>query len=364
MNLCAGYGGAISVYFGLSAGLQLLDVSFFNLVLQSNVFTNCVVSSSPNLGGNVYGGAVSLYMGGYSSVFSAIGAAMAAVGDTVVRNVSVNLSTVQFTSCSATRSSIGSVSANAYGGSFSFYIGAHAWSFSTAANSSSACGTTTASGVSVSVSNAPSSNCSAVTTTSGGRSFGANSYGGSMSVVYVGAYAWSGSYAASSSACGTTTASGVSVSVSNAPSSNCSAATTTSEGSSFGANSYGGSMSVVYVGAYALSYSNAAGNSSSACGKTTASGVSVSVSNAPSSNCSAATTTSEGSSNGGNSYGGSMSVVYVGACAWSSALGFSTSTSFCDLTRTSELSISINTSTFSDSLSLSRKLCCLKLPFK
>ena len=138
LNLCAGYGGAISVYFGLSAGLQLLDVSFFNLVLQSNVFTNCVVSSSPNLGGNVYGGAVSLYMGGYSSFVSQ----NAAVGDTVVRNVSVNINTAQFTSCSATRSSIASYGANAYGGSFSFYIGAYAWSYSNAASSRSACGTT------------------------------------------------------------------------------------------------------------------------------------------------------------------------------------------------------------------------------
>ncbi len=315
MNPCTGYGGAISVYFGLSAGLQQLDVSFFNLVLQSNVFTNCVVSSNPYSGGNVYGGAISLYMGGYSSFSSQNGAAMAAVGDTVVRNVSVNLNTAQFTSCSATSSNDGSYGANAYGGSFSFYMGAYAWSYSSAASSSSACGSTTASGVTVSVSNAPSFNCSALITYSGVESFGANSYGGSMSVVYVGAYAWSYSSAASSSACGSTTASGVTVSVSNAPSFNCSAVTTTSLGLSFGANSYGGSMSVVYVGAYAWSYSSAA-SSSSACGLTTAIGVSVSVSNAPSFNCSAVTTTNS-ASYGANSYGGSMSVVYVGAYAWS-----------------------------------------------
>ncbi len=348
--MCAGYGGALSVYFGLSAGMQQLDVSFFNLVLQSNVFTNCVVRSSPGYGGsgsgNVYGGAVSLYMGGYSSFFALNGAAVATAGDTVVRNVSVSLNTVQFTSCSATSSNIGSNGANAYGGSFSFYIGAYAWSYSSASSSSSACGTTTASGVSVSVSNTRSSNCSAVTTTSGGSSYGANSYGGSMSVVYVGAYAWSFSIAtSSSSACGTTTASGVVVSVSNAPCSNCSAVTTTSGGSSLGANSYGGSMSVVYVGAYAWSNSYTAGNSSSACGTTTASDVSVSVSNAPSINCSAyaVATTSGGSSYGANSYGGSMSVVYVGAYAWSfSSAASSSSSSACGTTSASGVSVSVS----------------------
>ena len=364
LNLCTGYGGAISVYFGLSVGLQLLDVSFFNLVLQSNVFTNCLVSSNPSFGGNVYGGAVSLYVGGYSSFRSQNGAAMAAVGDTVVRNVNVNLNTAQFTSCSAMSSHNGSRprGANAYGGSFSFYIGAYAWSSSVAASSSSACGTTTASVVNISVSNASSSNCRAVTTASGGSaSLGANSYGGSMSVWYVGAYAWSNSNAASSnSTCETSTASAVSISISNTPSSNCSAVTATGAGGSYGANSYGGSMSVVYVGAYAWS-SSFASSSSSTCGTTTASGVRVNISNAPAYNCSAVTATVGGQSSGANSYGGSMSVVYVGANAWNLNIGslFSNSASFCDLTRTTELFILMNASTFSDSLSLSRKLCCL-----
>ena len=362
LNLCTGYGGALSVYFGLSAALQLLDVSFFNLVLQNNVFTNCVVSSRSLVGGNVYGGAISVYLGGYSSKYSLNGAAMAAVGDTVVRNVSVTLDRAQFTSCSATSSSNRSSVANAHGGSVSFYVGAYALSLGDS-NSSSACGSTTASGVSVSVSNVPSSNCSAVTTTSGSGSLGANAYGGSMSVVHVGAYAFSFSpTSSSSSACGSTTASGVSVSVSNAPSSNCSAVTSSGSGSS-GANAYGGSMSVVYVGAYAFSISPTS-SSSSACGSTTASGVSVSVSNAPSSNCSAVTTASGSGSLGANAYGGSMSVVYVGAYAWSGsrgAFGIS-SVSYCDSVRTTGLSLSINNSTFSESLASSRKHCYALLP--
>ena len=39
VRLGNGYGGAVSVYFGLSAGLRQLDVSFFNLALHNNVFT-------------------------------------------------------------------------------------------------------------------------------------------------------------------------------------------------------------------------------------------------------------------------------------------------------------------------------------
>jgi hypothetical protein len=181
--------------------------------------------------------------------------------------------------------------------------------------------------------------------------------------VYIGAYAWSSSNAAgnSSSACGATTASGVSVSVSNASSYKCSAVTM-SGGVSNGVNSYGGSMNIVYIGAFAWSIGSADSNSASLCGTTTASGVSVSVSNAPSSNCSGATTLIGGSSSGANSYGGSMSILYIGAYAWSMGLGTGSASSYCDLTRATGLSILINTSSFFDSLALSRKFCCVFRP--
>jgi hypothetical protein len=55
---------------------------------------------------------------------------------------------------------------------------------------------TSASLVSVSVSNTPCSNCSALTT-SGFFSNQANAYGGSISVVQVGAYAWSTAFVGS-----------------------------------------------------------------------------------------------------------------------------------------------------------------------
>ena len=144
--------------------------------------------------------------------------------------------------------------------------------------------------------------------------------------------------------------------MSNAPSSSCSAVTTTTGGTSYGANAYGGSMSVVYVGAYAWSLSNSY-NSSSTCGATTASGVSVSVSNAPSSSCSAATTTSGSPSYGANAYGGSMSLVYIGGHVFSFSNGayLIVSASSCNSTQVARLSLSINSSTFSSDLALSRK---------
>ena len=222
-NGCAGYGGALSVYAGLSAALQLLSVSFFTIALHNNAFANCGVSGDVD-GGNTYGGGVSLYIGAYSSVFSSNGDAVAAVGDTVVRNVSVTLDSTTFESCSATRNGDTTFGANVYGGSFSFYVGAYAWSRSDSrGNSSSTCGATDVSGVTVRVLNASSVLSSASTTTIGGNLRGANSYGGS---------------------------SGVSVHVSDSGCSNCSALST-SRLNSFGANSYGGSMSVLYIGAYA-----------------------------------------------------------------------------------------------------------------
>jgi hypothetical protein len=76
-----------------------------------------------------------------------------------------------------------------------------------------------------------------------------------MSVLYVGAYAWSRSQvAASSSTCGATNVRGVSVHVSSLGCSNC-RALTTSGSDSLGANSYGGSISASYIGAYSYSFS-------------------------------------------------------------------------------------------------------------
>jgi hypothetical protein len=351
LDRCAGYGGALSVYFGLSAGLRLLSVSFFRIALQNNAFASCVVSIDAE-GGNAYGGGVSLYIGGYSSVFSSNGDAAAAVGDTVARNVSVTLDSAKFESCSAMRKGFNLYGANVYGGSFSFYIGAYSWSRSAAGgNSGSTCGATTVSGVLVRVQSTSSLDSEASATTFGGVSDGANVYGGSMSVLYVGAYAWSSSEAASSM-CGKTSASGVSLQVSDYLCLSCSASSS-SGGNSFGANSYGGSMSVLYVGAYAWSFSFAVFSSSSRCEATSTSGVSVQVSDSACSNCSVLSSSGD-QSYGTRSYGGSMSVLYVGAYAWSFSEGASgSSSSRCEVTSASGISVQVSDSACSSCRALS-----------
>ncbi len=70
------------------------------------------------------------------------------------------------------------------------YVGAFSSSLSSDASSSSTCGTTSVSGVSVHVSSSGSSNCRTLST-SGRDSFGVNSYGGSISASYIGAYSYS-----------------------------------------------------------------------------------------------------------------------------------------------------------------------------
>jgi len=220
------------VYFGLSAGLQLLDVASFSLTLHRNEFTRCF-SVIVGFGGNAYGGGVSIYIGGYNSSRSFAGSASASVGDTTVRSASVSIDRVNFTSCSA--SSTAEKGSNAYGGSFAFYVGAYAWSFSndssrnSSSSSSSASGLTSASGVNVSISHVNSSDCSAVSTGEFYK-FGANSFGGSISVAYIGAYAWSfaaGSSSSSSSVCGASNVTGLMISISSSTFNDSSAASRT-----------------------------------------------------------------------------------------------------------------------------------------
>ena len=99
-----------------------------------------------------------------------------------------------------------------YGGSISSYVGGYAWSYSSSGGkSSSQSGPTTAGGVNVSISGVNSSDCSATTTGTNG----ANSYGGSISAVYIGAYTWSSSGGDSQSDCGSTNVSGLVVSISS-----------------------------------------------------------------------------------------------------------------------------------------------------
>ncbi len=159
-----------------------------------------------------------MYMGGFSASLNLTGSA-AAVGDSAVRNASVRVDAVAFTSCSA--NSTGTNTGNAYGGSFSLYLGGYAWSYSAGgggSSSSSTSGSTTAGGVLVSVSDVNSSDCSATAT----GQVGANSYGGSMSI-YIGSYAWSFTQGSSFSSTSLSDVSGLVVSISSSRLANSSA---------------------------------------------------------------------------------------------------------------------------------------------
>ena len=181
-----------------------------------------------------------------------------------------------------------------------------------------------------------------------------------MSVLHVGAYAWSHSYRGlSRSTCGSTSASGIRVRVQNTTSVDSRASTTTS-GDSNGANSYGGSMSVLHVGAYAWSFSYAT-NSISTCGATTARDVSVYVNASGYSNCSAISTNGH-RSNGANSYGGALSAAFVGAYSYSSAAGsfFSFSRAIVESTEVVRLSVAIQDSTIVDAVAASGECCRMR----
>jgi hypothetical protein len=111
--------------------------------------------------------------------------------------------------------------------------------------------------VTVHVSGSSCSNCSALSQTIGVSALGANSYGGSMSLAHVGAYSWSYSLSASSSSvCGATSASDVTVHVSGSSCSNCSSLSRyTGSLRCYGANVHGGSISAAFFGSYSFSYS-------------------------------------------------------------------------------------------------------------
>ena len=127
-------------------------------------------------------------------------------------------------------------------------------------------------------------------------------------------------------------------------------------------------MSVLYVGAYAWSFSNnisdtasslSGAGGSSMCGATSASGVSVHVSSSACSNCSALST-SRATSFGANSYGGSIGI-YIGSVSYSFAAGEFRflSTSLVEATRVQCLSVTLKNSTIVDTEALIGEYCTI-----
>jgi hypothetical protein len=323
------------LYFGLSVRSQPLLVSFLTVELAANSFASCAVSVSPKYGGNAYGGAVSLYIGGYSSAFESNRSAAADVGATDARNLSVTLNDAVFTACHAKRSSSLKTEffgASVYGGSFSFYIGAYAWSRSISQSSSSKVAATAVSSVRVIVSNAVSSNCSAFVTTIFSEAYDVTAFGGSMSVLYIGAYASSYSPPSSSSASESTSVSDVIVSVSNASCSNCSAQIICNP-AVYNAKSCGGSMSVLHIGTFTFSSINSTSRA------VTAASIIISVHRSSCVSC--GTYIISRRTFEGISCGGFMSLLHIGSYAETFARSFS-SQSQAHATRAIDVSIRVS----------------------
>jgi hypothetical protein len=315
-----GYGGALSVYFGISAGLQMLDLFFLSLAFHSNEFTLCIVTSSTYTQSNVYGGGISVYLGGYSSLFS-LSDLEVAIGNTTVRNMFIDVNAVAFKSCS-----VSTRQGNAYGGSFSFCVGGYAFSQSNT-RSNSRSGFTTATGVSVSIRNMNTSDCSV--------SSGYQSYGGSLNVC-IGSSALAFRTSKSSSDCGTTNITDLMVSICGSTLANSSSVSQSRD--SGGTNVYGGTASI-FIGSYSRS-------STAQSGDTFCSRCVVNVSDIGIIN-SIASSIATGSSAGATVYGGAISIA-VGAYAYSSSL------SVCGTTNVSSFSFSIGRSLFVNSSAISQ----------
>jgi hypothetical protein len=275
----------------------------------------------------------------------------------LIQNLSLSLASTQFISCLASRSSPTNVTdaGNVYGGSFSLYIGSYSWGRSRLNRSEIVCGSTTAMAVSINVYSIQSSNCSAQTSSFGTSSRGTNVYGGSLSILYIGAFASSrsGAQFPSKVISNETVVTGVNLVISDVRCSGCSAITRTFGDRSRNSNAYGGFINGVNVGVHLTSWSETDQSSSSiACRATSVSDVHVTASNSRCYNCSAFTGVTGKSSNplgvqayGSYAYGGSMNLMHVGAFAWSfSNATFSSSNVTCEATFALNVSIVVSNS--------------------
>jgi hypothetical protein len=315
------FGGCLSIYAGPTT------VSNSSYTISSNTLTNCTASSltsgdfdSSSAGASVYGGGISIAVGAYSY---SQGGSSTVSGPTTVSISSYTISSNTLTSCTALTSLTSfeyssSYGANAYGGGISVAVGAYSYSRE---GSSTVSGPTTVSSSSYTISSNTLTSCTASSLKSGpseSLSAGASVYGGGISVA-VGAYSYS--LGVSSTVSGNTTVSSSSYTVSSNTLTNCTALPlTTGKSSSYGSNAYGGGISVA-VGAFLLRYSFSGEGFSTVSGPTTVSNSSYTISSNTLTNCTASSLTSglsssSSSSAGANAYGGGISVA-VGAYSYS-----------------------------------------------
>ncbi len=360
------YGGGVSVMVGAysfslsrssrssSSVSGLTVVGHTNYTMSTNAFTGCYATSTTgrsvregfgSYGVSVYGGGVSLIFGAYtfSSGDKFQGDITSSVsGDTVFSDVYSASTGNTFSSCSVktqtsrnlrlgARNSLndGSFGANAYGGAISVVIGPYCYASSSKSlgSNSSINGSVIQIDTELVIKNNVFVDCTANSVSSGGGgSNAANSYGGGVSLL-VGAYSYSYTFDvnshSTSSISGITAVYNTSYSIVNNSLIDCIALSETNRDSSsgfgsYGANVYGGGISIM-VGAYSYSFGINEGSScrSVVSGDTALSSMTYIFSSNSLSNCQASSNNSGGvSSDGANSYGGGLSFI-VGAYSYS-----------------------------------------------
>ncbi len=329
------HGGGISVAVGAySWGLGSsvsgnTTVSSTRYAISSNTFTNCTTfSAKGSYGANMYGGGISVVVGAYS-----YGMRSSVSGSTTVSSTRYAISSNTFTNCTTFIAS-GSNGANVYGGGISVVVGAYSWG-----TSSSVSGNTTVSNTSCAISSNTLTNC--IATSSSVKSYGANVYGGGIALA-AGAYCYSSNDVSEVS--GSTTFSNTSDTISSNTLTNCNSTSSVSDGS-YGANVYGGGISVS-VGAYSYSRREADTSGSFVSGSTTVSNTRYTISSNTLTNCNVQSVFAL-FSNGADVYGGGISVA-VGAYAYSVSLTVTSNGNISGSTTVSNTICSISSDIFTN----------------
>jgi hypothetical protein len=234
---------------GISSVSGSTTVSDTNYTFSSNMLDNCSATSSSSggcSGANVYGGGLSVAVGAYVCSYNSGNDGGSSVsGSTTVTNTNYTISSNMLTSCSATSSFGGmSIGTNVYGGGISMAVGVYF--YSSGGGGSSVSGNATVSNTKYTISSNMLTSCIATSSWFSVSSFGVNVYGGGISMA-VGAYISIWNYELNSPTVSTTVSNTI-YTISSIMLINCSA-TSSSSGSSYGANAYGGGISVA-VGAY------------------------------------------------------------------------------------------------------------------
>jgi hypothetical protein len=306
------YGGAVSFYYGFrsASSLQIYDTS---CSFTNNICHSTSIAASVGIGGNVYGGCLSVYAGAWRVTETG----SSSLGHVTVERMSMSIvgnSLVDSRASSSSSSPSSSNGANSYGGGISVAVGAYVYG----RGLSTFRGNTIFNNNSIAISGNTLTDCEASSSSSSPSpqldsfSNGLNAYGGGISFS-VGAYTYGTN---SIHFRGDTTFNNIKYTMSRNSLINCTASSLTSSlvtsssfvssSSSNGANSYGGGISIA-MGAYVFGRQATIFQ-----GDTSISNCTYSIESNILTNCTASSSTirsSESSSFGANAYGGGISLV-------------------------------------------------------